>query len=155
VGIVLQQCGVQADLTVAELIEMYSRYCAACIALVSPSPAGFAGVLLCAALAAGGSSISGASGGIALGFASSAAGVGLLMLLLRDLRMRNEELTEARAERARLAVAEERERFARDLHDLLGRGWRRRKAGCEPVFEDKPECGWRDSNPQGLAPTRT
>ena len=26
VGIVLQQCGVQSDLTVAELIEMYGRY---------------------------------------------------------------------------------------------------------------------------------
>ena len=26
VGIVLQQCGVQGDLTVAELIEMYGRY---------------------------------------------------------------------------------------------------------------------------------
>lgn len=71
-------------------------------------------------LAAGGSSIAGADGGAALGFASSAAGVGLLMLLLRDLRVRNDELTKARAELARLAVAEERERFARDLHDLLG-----------------------------------
>ena len=26
VGIVLQQCGVQSDLTVAELVEMYGRY---------------------------------------------------------------------------------------------------------------------------------
>ena len=34
--------------------------------------------------------------------------------------MRNEELNEARAELARTAVAAERERFARDLHDLLG-----------------------------------
>ena len=42
------------------------------------------------------------------------------MLVMADLRDRNEELHEARAELARLAVAEERERFARDLHDLLG-----------------------------------
>ena len=42
------------------------------------------------------------------------------MVLMRDLRVRNEELTEARAELARAAVAQERERFARDLHDLLG-----------------------------------
>jgi two-component system sensor histidine kinase DesK len=39
---------------------------------------------------------------------------------MRDLRIRNDQLSEARAELARLAVAEERERFARDLHDLLG-----------------------------------
>jgi two-component system sensor histidine kinase DesK len=42
------------------------------------------------------------------------------MLLIRDLRVRNEELNQARAELARTAVAHERERFARDLHDLLG-----------------------------------
>ncbi len=42
------------------------------------------------------------------------------MVLMRDLRERNAELTEARAELARTAVAQERERFARDLHDLLG-----------------------------------
>jgi two-component system sensor histidine kinase DesK len=34
--------------------------------------------------------------------------------------MRNQELSEARAELAQMAVARERERFARDLHDLLG-----------------------------------
>ena len=44
----------------------------------------------------------------------------LLLVLMRDLRMRNYELMEARAELALSAVAAERERFARDLHDLLG-----------------------------------
>ncbi len=44
----------------------------------------------------------------------------MLILVMRDLRVRNDQLSEARAELARLAVAEERERFARDLHDLLG-----------------------------------
>ena len=39
---------------------------------------------------------------------------------MRDLRNRNQELQEARAELALSAVARERERFARDLHDLLG-----------------------------------
>jgi two-component system, NarL family, sensor histidine kinase DesK len=42
-------------------------------------------------------------------------------MLMTDLRLRNWELAEARGELARLAVAQERERFARDLHDLLGR----------------------------------
>ncbi|HEY8762841.1 MAG TPA: histidine kinase, partial [Solirubrobacteraceae bacterium] len=71
-------------------------------------------------LAGGLSALGGASAGTAVGFVTSCLGIGLLMLLMRDLRVRNDELSRARAELARLAVAEERERFARDLHDLLG-----------------------------------
>ena len=95
-------------------------YCAACTALVASPPLGFYGVLTCVVLAAITTTIGGGSGGTAISFAASSAGIGLLMLLMRDLRLRNEELSGARAELARLAVAEERERFARDLHDLLG-----------------------------------
>ncbi|HUO74996.1 MAG TPA: histidine kinase [Solirubrobacteraceae bacterium] len=95
-------------------------YCAACAGLIAPPPLGSIGVILCAALAGATAALNGASGGAVVGFVASAAGIGLLMLLLRDLRIHNEELTEARAELARLAVAQERERFARDLHDLLG-----------------------------------
>ncbi len=95
-------------------------YCAACAGLIGSASAGFFAVLLCAVAAGACTAIGGGSGGSALGFAASAAGIGLLMRLMRDLRTRNRELTEARAELARLAVAEERERFARDLHDLLG-----------------------------------
>jgi two-component system sensor histidine kinase DesK len=43
-----------------------------------------------------------------------------MWLLIGGLVRRNAELREARAELAELAVAEERLRFARDLHDLLG-----------------------------------
>ena len=64
--------------------------------------------------------IAGASGGTVVSYTVTALGIGLLMVLMRDLRVRNEELTAARAELARVAVAQERERFARDLHDLLG-----------------------------------
>jgi two-component system sensor histidine kinase DesK len=71
-------------------------------------------------LAVGTTLLAGGNGGTAIGFGASALGIGLLVLLMRDLRVRNEELTGARAELARLAVARERERFARDLHDLLG-----------------------------------
>ncbi len=68
----------------------------------------------------GATALGGGDAGAAAGYAISAVGVGLLLSLMRDLRTRNQELTEARAELARTAVAAERERFARDLHDLLG-----------------------------------
>jgi two-component system sensor histidine kinase DesK len=45
---------------------------------------------------------------------------GVCTLILRRLVATVDELREAREELARLAVAEERLRFARDLHDLLG-----------------------------------
>jgi two-component system sensor histidine kinase DesK len=94
-------------------------YCAACAGLIS-TRFGFAGVIACAALAGVTSAVGGASGGSSIGWVASSAGIGFLLLVMRDLRIRNDQLSEARAELARLAVAEERERFARDLHDLLG-----------------------------------
>ena len=95
-------------------------YCAACSPMVASARFAYGAVIACALLAGGVPALAGASGGAALGLGSSAAGIGLLMLLIRDLRDRNAELVEARAELATLAVAQERERFARDLHDLLG-----------------------------------
>jgi two-component system sensor histidine kinase DesK len=95
-------------------------YCAACASIISPDRLVAPAVAFCVAMAGGMSAIGGVSGGNTVGAVASTAGVGLLMLLLRDLRIRNSELLEARAELARLAVAQERERFARDLHDLLG-----------------------------------
>ncbi len=95
-------------------------YCAACTALLLPPQRTVAGLAVCCGLAAGCSLLGGADSGSAVGIVASTAGVGLLMVLVRDLRVRNDELLEARAELARMAVAEERERFARDLHDLLG-----------------------------------
>jgi two-component system sensor histidine kinase DesK len=95
-------------------------YCAACTAMVVPSSIGFLAVLACAGIQIGSTEIAGASIGTSLSFAASVVGVGLLLTLMRDLRIRNEELAHARAELAETAVAAERERFARDLHDLLG-----------------------------------
>jgi two-component system, NarL family, sensor histidine kinase DesK len=95
-------------------------YCAAVVALLFSSEIAWLGVIACAALASVCSGVAGASGGTVVTFAVTALGIGLLMVLMRDLRVRNEELSRARAELARVAVAEERERFARDLHDLLG-----------------------------------
>ncbi|MGH2871939.1 MAG: sensor histidine kinase [Solirubrobacteraceae bacterium] len=95
-------------------------YASACLAVALPSRLRFAGVVGCTALAVGCTLIAGGSGGLAVGDGASTVGVGLMMVLLSDLRERNQELCEARAQLARLAVARERERFARDLHDLLG-----------------------------------
>ena len=95
-------------------------YCATVVALLFSSEIAWLGVIACAALASVCSAVAGASGGTVVTFAVTALGIGLLMVLMRDLRVRNEELSRARAELARVAVAEERERFARDLHDLLG-----------------------------------
>jgi two-component system sensor histidine kinase DesK len=95
-------------------------YCAACAALVSPEGAGFYAVATCSLLAGVASAIGGADGGTVVSYVASAAGIGMLMLVMADLRLRNAQLSEARAELAQMAVAQERERFARDLHDLLG-----------------------------------
>jgi two-component system sensor histidine kinase DesK len=95
-------------------------YVAAIMALTVPAGYSFAAVVVTAAVSAGATALGGGSTGTAVGYAISTVGVGLLLTLMRDLRSRNQELTEARAELARTAVAAERERFARDLHDLLG-----------------------------------
>jgi two-component system, NarL family, sensor histidine kinase DesK len=90
------------------------------IAMCVRPPLSFYGVLLCTTLCVGALVVAGAAAGSIFGFATSTLGVGLLMLVVADLRARNRELHQARAELARLAVADERARFARDLHDLLG-----------------------------------
>ncbi|MFL5864565.1 MAG: sensor histidine kinase [Solirubrobacteraceae bacterium] len=95
-------------------------YAAACTGLVFPARWGLIAVIGCAALAAVCAELAGAGGGAAGSYAVSAVGIGLLLVLMRDLRLRNQELNKARAELALSAVAAERERFARDLHDLLG-----------------------------------
>jgi two-component system sensor histidine kinase DesK len=95
-------------------------YAAACAAVIVPSRLGYPAVISLTVLAAAAHLIGGGTAGGAFGYGASTIGIGLLMVLMRDLRMRNAELLDARAELARVAVAEERERFARDLHDLLG-----------------------------------
>jgi two-component system sensor histidine kinase DesK len=54
------------------------------------------------------------------GITAGVAGTTALWLLIGGLMRANEALREARAELAEMAVAEERLRFARDLHDILG-----------------------------------
>lgn len=56
----------------------------------------------------------------ALSLGGTTLAIGFMMMAFRRLIVANRELEEAREELARMAVADERARFARDLHDLLG-----------------------------------
>ena len=64
--------------------------------------------------------VGGANTGAAWGQALGLLGIGAAMVAMGEIMRTNRDLVDARAEVARLAVADERERFARDLHDLLG-----------------------------------
>jgi two-component system, NarL family, sensor histidine kinase DesK len=72
------------------------------------------------ALAAGSFAISAPDSAAFWGITSAVLATGTMWLLIGGLLRANRELREARAELAELAVSEERLRFARDLHDLLG-----------------------------------
>ena len=77
-------------------------------------------VLAITALAAATLAIVDPEGIVFWGITSAVLTAGALFLLISGLLSANAALREARAELAELAVAEERLRFARDLHDLLG-----------------------------------
>jgi two-component system sensor histidine kinase DesK len=64
--------------------------------------------------------ISNSDGGAIISLFIVTLGVGMLTGGFRRLRIVNRQLGAARGEIGRLAVADERLRFARDLHDLLG-----------------------------------
>jgi two-component system sensor histidine kinase DesK len=95
-------------------------YAVALGALRLPSPWNIVAVPLTAAVAGATTAIGGAEGGNTGGLALSLLGIGAAMVAMGEIMRANRELHDARAELARLAVADERERFARDLHDLLG-----------------------------------
>jgi two-component system, NarL family, sensor histidine kinase DesK len=71
------------------------------------------------ALAAGTMALTG-EGAAFWGITTAVAATSVMWLLIGGLLRTNAELRAARAELAEMAVAEERLRFARDLHDLLG-----------------------------------
>jgi two-component system sensor histidine kinase DesK len=76
---------------------------------------------LAVALAVGvGLAVTGASDSTVAAWTLTVLGVGAVTAALGSAMRVNEELRRLRDERARLAVAEERMRIARDLHDLLG-----------------------------------
>jgi two-component system, NarL family, sensor histidine kinase DesK len=85
-----------------------------------PLPLNFATVAVCALIAFAAGTVAGAEDDVALTWAATTFGLGLLFCALGRLVNANAQLRAARAELAERAVAEERLRFARDLHDLLG-----------------------------------
>jgi two-component system sensor histidine kinase DesK len=72
------------------------------------------------ALAAATIALTDAEGAVFWGVTATVFATGALWLLIGGLLRSNAALRQARAELAELAVAEERLRFSRDLHDLLG-----------------------------------
>jgi two-component system sensor histidine kinase DesK len=77
-------------------------------------------ILWCAALTAATTAAGTSDVGSTVSLTASTLAVGFMMMAFRQLIDLNAELAGAREEVARLAVSEERLRFARDLHDLLG-----------------------------------
>jgi two-component system sensor histidine kinase DesK len=72
------------------------------------------------ALAAATIALADPEGAVFWGITAAVSATTALWLLIGGLMRANEALREARAELADMAVAEERLRFARDLHDILG-----------------------------------
>jgi two-component system sensor histidine kinase DesK len=95
-------------------------YAVALGALRLPSPWNVVAVPVTAAVAGATTAVGGAGGGNTGALVLSLLGIGAAMVAMGEIMRANRELHDARAELARLAVADERERFARDLHDLLG-----------------------------------
>jgi two-component system sensor histidine kinase DesK len=83
-------------------------------------PDGVGWILLCTALAAGTNLADASDAGTTISLTATTLAIGLMMFAFRRLIEANRELVTAREEVGRLAVSEERLRFARDLHDLLG-----------------------------------
>jgi two-component system sensor histidine kinase DesK len=77
-------------------------------------------ILLCTAVTALMLVVVHSDTGTTISLTATTLGIGFMMFAFRRLMRLNAELVDAREELARLAVSEERARFARDLHDLLG-----------------------------------
>jgi two-component system sensor histidine kinase DesK len=113
---------IAAALTIADRPDwsLLFYYVVALAGIRLPRPWNVVCVVVTAAVSAAAAVIGGANhsatGGIGLGL----LGIGAAMVVMGELMRANRELHDARSELARLAVADERARFARDLHDLLG-----------------------------------
>ena len=116
------------DLAIASALTIADRpdwsllfyYVVAIGGLRLPQPWNIVAVPVTAVVAGVTATIGGANSSAAWGQALGLLGIGAAMVAMGEIMRSNRELIEARAEVARLAVADERARFARDLHDLLG-----------------------------------
>lgn len=79
-------------------------------------------ICFCSLLAAGTNLVAGNDTTSTISVTATTLAIGVMMFAFRRLIVLNRALLSAREEVARLAVSEERLRFARDLHDLLGHG---------------------------------
>jgi two-component system sensor histidine kinase DesK len=113
---------IASTLTIADRQDwgLLFYYAVALGALRMPSPWNIVAVPVTAAAAGAATAIGGADGSSTGALVLSLLGIGAAMVAMGEIMRANRELHDARAELARLAVADERERFARDLHDLLG-----------------------------------
>jgi two-component system sensor histidine kinase DesK len=77
-------------------------------------------IFFCTVLTAVTSGVASGDAGSTISLTATTLAIGFMMFAFRRLTELNRDLMTAREEVARLAVSEERSRFARDLHDLLG-----------------------------------
>jgi len=113
---------IASALTIADRSDwsLLFYYVVALAGIRLPRPWNIAAVPATAVIAGTASSLGGADSSAVGGLVLSLLGIGAAMVAMGEIMRTNRELVDARAEMARLAVADERARFARDLHDLLG-----------------------------------
>jgi two-component system, NarL family, sensor histidine kinase DesK len=118
----LVDLGIAAALTIADRPDwsLLFYYVVAMGGLRLPRPWNVVVLPVTSVVAGVSATVGGGNTSAAWGQALGLLGIGAAMVAMGEIMRTNRELVAARAEVARLAVADERERFARDLHDLLG-----------------------------------
>ncbi len=119
---ILAMVAIACALTVLDRADWAALFvfCAVAAGFRLPRPYCWYVIAACAPLAAGTTLVAGGNAATAVTMGVTAPAVGFMILVVARLFRANAELREAREQLAVVAVAGERLRFARDLHDLLG-----------------------------------